>query len=82
MTAETIRWVLGWAALINIGILLFWFALLMLARDPIYRLHSKLFKLSEESFGALQYGLIGFYELAIFIFLLGPYFGLQIVGGR
>ena len=53
----------------------------MFARDFLYRLHSKWFKLSEETFSALHYGLIGFYELSIFIFLLGPYFGLQIVGG-
>ena len=82
MTAETIRFVLGWAALINIGILLFWFGFLVFARDFVYRLHSKWFKLSEETFSALHYVLIGFYELSIFIFLLGPYFGLQIVGGR
>ena len=37
--------------------------------------------MSVERFDSLHYMLMGFYELAIFIVLLGPYLGLRIVGG-
>jgi hypothetical protein len=81
MTVETVRAVLGWASLINLGVLLFWFAFLMLAHDWVYRVQSKWFELSTERFDSIHYTLMGFYELLIFIVLLGPYLALRIVGG-
>jgi len=81
MTVETIRDVLGWASLINLGVLLFWFAFFLLAHDWVHRVHSKWFKLSTESFDSINYMMMGFYELSIFLVLLGPYLALRIVGG-
>jgi len=82
MDLPVVRSVLAWCSVLDIAILLIWFLGFVSAHDWIYRTHGKWFKLSEETFSALHYGLIGFHELSIFIFLLGPYFRLQIVGGR
>ncbi|MGB3049714.1 MAG: DUF6868 family protein [Polyangiales bacterium] len=80
MSIETVRAVLGWASLLNLGLLLFWFGFLMVAHDWVYRVHSKWFTISVERFDSLHYMLMGFYELTIFIVLLGPYLALRIVG--
>lgn len=77
MTPEMMQYVLGWAAALNLGVLTLWFLFLMFARDFVYKTHSRWFKMPEDKVGALHYGLIGAYELMIFVFLLGPYFGLN-----
>ncbi|MFC1709887.1 DUF6868 family protein [Candidatus Omnitrophota bacterium] len=82
MTLETMRLVLGWCSVINIGLLLWWFLILMLAHDWVYRFHSKWFKLPVESFDAIHYAGIAFFKMAIFVFNVVPYFALGIVGGR
>ena len=41
MTLELIRNVLGWCAVINLGLLLWWFLFVALAHDWTYQVHSK-----------------------------------------
>jgi uncharacterized membrane protein YjdF len=79
MTLETVRLVLAWSAIINLGILLTWFLFFTLAHDWIYRLHRKWFTISREAFDALHYGGMGLYKLGILLFTLTPYVALRIV---
>ncbi len=81
MSMDTLRAMLGWASLLNMGLLLFWFSMFMIAHDWMYRVHGTWFKISVEEFDAIHYRLMGFYELSIFVVLLGPYRALRIVGG-
>jgi len=80
MTLEIIRSTLAWCAVINIGLLLYWFVMFTLAHDWIYRLHSKWFNIPVEKFDAIHYSGIAFFKLGIFLFNLVPYFALRIVG--
>ena len=80
MTADTLQAVLGWAALLNLGLLLFWFGMFMAAHDWVYEVHNRWFKMSRADFDTTHYKLMGFYELSIFVVLLGPYLALRIVG--
>ena len=80
MTVEIVRDVFAWSSAINIGILLFWLLLLLLAHDFVYRFHGKWFKLSEEKFDAIHYALMGFYKLSVILFNIVPYLALRIVG--
>jgi len=80
MTIEIIRDVLAWCAVINIGLLLWWFLIFTLAHDWIYRLHSKWFNIPDEKFDAIHYGGMAFFKLGLFMFNLVPYFALRIVG--
>lgn len=80
MTIETIRDVLAWCSVINVGILLFWLLWLQLAHDFIYRIHKKWFKLSEEKFDDIHYALMGLFKIGIILFNIVPYFALRIVG--
>ncbi len=80
MSIETIRGVLAWSAVINFGLLLWWFLFFTLAHDWMYRLHGKWFKLTREQFDALHYGGMGLFKLGILLFNLVPYLAMRVVG--
>jgi len=80
MTLEIVRDVLAWCAVINIGLLLWWWLFLTLAHDFVYRFHGKWFKLSEERFDAIHYSGMLFFKICIFLFNIVPYLALRIVG--
>jgi len=79
MTVDILRGVLGWCAVINVGLLLWWFLLLAFAHDWVYRMHSKWFKIPLETFNAIHYAGMAFFKIAIFVFNIIPYFALRIV---
>lgn len=78
MDMQTLQQVLGWSTLIHLGILLWWFAWFVLARDTLYRLHGRWFRLGEAQFDAIHCGGMGLYKLAILLFNLVPYLALRI----
>jgi hypothetical protein len=80
MTVEIIRDVLAWCAVINYGLLLWWFLVFALAHDWMYRFHSKWFNFSVDTFDAIHYAGIALFKIAIFLFNLVPYLALRIVG--
>jgi hypothetical protein len=80
MTIELLRNILGWCAVMNLGLLLWWALFFMFAHDVVYRLHGKWFKLSAERFDAIHYAGMAFFKIAIFVFNIVPYFALRIVG--
>lgn len=79
MTVDIIKNVLMWSFIINFGILMWWFLWIWLAQGFLYRVHAKMFKISEEQFKAINYGGMGLYKLLIVVFNLVPYIALQIV---
>ena len=80
MTIETTREILGWCAIINLGLLLWWVLLFTLAHDWMYRLHGKWCKLSQENFDAIHYLGMSVFKIGILLLNLVPYFALRIVG--
>ena len=80
MTLEIIRDALGWCALMNLCLLLLWVLFLTFAHDWTYRLHSRWFNLSVETFDAFHYGGMAFFKTAVILFNLVPYLALRIVG--
>ena len=79
MSIEEIRAVLGWSVLINYVILLVWFGTFALARDWMFRLHGRWFRLPEIHFDALHYGLMGGFKLLVIVLNLVPWIALHIV---
>lgn len=77
---EVIRDMLGWCAVINLGLLFWWFLFLSFAPDWTYRLHCKWFQLTKDQFNAIHYAGLMFFKISIFLFNLVPYFALRIVG--
>jgi hypothetical protein len=80
MTLETIRAALAWCTVINLGILVFWWAFFTLAHDWMYRFHGKWIKVSEETFDTIHFAGMALYKIGILLFSLGPYLAMRIVG--
>jgi hypothetical protein len=80
MSIELARNVLMWSTVINYGILLVWFLVIMLAHDWLRHLHGRWFRLSNEQFDALHYVGMGIYKIGILIFNLVPFLVLTILG--
>ena len=80
MTVETVREVLGWCSAMNFGVLFVWFLGIILARDWIFRIHSKWFALSKEQFDTIHYAGLAFFKMSIFVFNFVPYLALCIAG--
>jgi len=79
MTVDLLRRVLAWSALLNMGILLWWFLFITLAHDWVYRIHSRFIKIPVEQFDTIHYAGMTFYKIVIFTFFIVPYLALRIV---
>ena len=77
ITVENLRILLGWCSVINTVILLVWFMAFVYARDQIFQMHNKWFKLSEERFDEVHYTMMGYYKIAWGFFNLLPYLVLK-----
>jgi hypothetical protein len=76
MTIQLFQTFIGWCAVINYGLLLFWAAIFILVHDRVYRLHSQWFDLTKERFDALHYLLMGVYKILVLVFFVIPYFAI------
>ena len=79
MTVETLQSFLGWCAVINIGLLIWWFFFFWLAHDWMYRFHGRLARMSVETFDAINYAGMAGFKIAIFVLNLVPYLVLAIL---
>ena len=80
MTLETVRAVLAWCTVINLGLFIWWFLFFALAHDWMYRLHARWFKITVEKFDTLHYAGMALFKMAILLFNLVPYLAMRIVG--
>ena len=80
MTLEVIRRIFAWCAVMNIGLLVWWFLFFTLAHDWMYRMHKKWFNLSVETFDTMHYAGIATFKLGTLLFCLVPYLAMHIVG--
>ena len=76
MTIEQIREMLGWCTLINIGLMIFSFILLCVMRSFVYRMHTKWFPMSEQTFNAIVYSYLGIYKILVIVFNLVPWLAM------
>ena len=80
MNLSTLRDVLVWSLVVNYGILLVWFVMFSLAHDAVYRLHTRWFRLSRETFDALNYGGMAVYKIGVLLLNVAPLVALLISG--
>ncbi len=80
MDIQTLTTFFLWCSIINGGILVLWTLSFMFAPDLVYRLQSKWFPLSRETFSAIFYSLIGLYKVFFLVFNLVPYLALLVIG--
>ena len=68
-----------WCSIINGGMLIFSFLFVSLAGNLVYRIHSRMFPMSKESFNVAIYCFFGAFKLAIIVFNVVPYLALLIL---
>ncbi|MDP6903630.1 MAG: hypothetical protein QF406_04210 [Verrucomicrobiota bacterium] len=78
ITIENLRTFLGWCTILNMGILVVWSLAFVFARDLVFKVHTRWFRISEERFDEIHYTLMGYYKLAVFLFNLAPYLVLRL----
>ena len=78
MTTHEIKEFLLWCAGINYAFLYIWFGVFIYAHDRVYRLHTRWFKLSVETFDAISYACIVAYKIGIVLFILVPLISLYL----
>jgi hypothetical protein len=81
MSVDTLRQVLIFSLAINYGVLLIWFAVFTLAHDRLYRLHSRWFTVSRETFDALNYGGMSVYKIGTLLLNVAPLVALWLATG-
>ncbi len=79
MSIETARVFLLWCSVINIAILLFWAALATLGRNALYRLCSRMFRISPEQLDMLNLAGITLYKSGVLLFNVVPCISLYLV---
>ena len=79
MSIEAVRSTLLWCAILNYGLLIVWFLLIVLPHEWLYRLWGRWFRLSTEQFDAINFAGIAHYKMGILLFNLVPYIALRIV---
>ena len=76
MHMNEIKDALLWCVVINYGILFVWFGVFVFAYDWLYRMHTRWFKLSVETFDAIHYAGMATYKLGIILLNLVPLLAL------
>jgi hypothetical protein len=79
MTLDQLTAFFGWAAVINIGLLLFSTMALLVLRGPITRIHARLFGLNEQDLSKAYFQYLAQFKIAIILFTITPYLALRIV---
>jgi hypothetical protein len=79
MISEEFISILGYCGLINIGILIFWFASNILGGAAVIDFHTRLFGSTSEKIMLVQYQLMGMYKLLNFMFFLVPWLVLTLM---
>ena len=80
MSVDTIKDVLLWCAIVNYGLVLAWFLPIAFARERLYGLWGRWFRLAAEQFDALSFSCMAIYKVGILLFNVVPYIALSIAG--
>ncbi len=79
MTLDQVQAMLLWCVVLNFALLLPWSFTFMFAHGWVYRLHSRWFPMSPESFNTIHYAGIAFYKIILIAFFLIPYVAICLV---
>ena len=80
MEIGTLRDVLLWSTVVNYAVLFVWFGVFVFAHDWMFRMHTRWFQLSRQSFDAIHYGGIAFYKIGVLLLNVAPLVALLIIG--
>ena len=79
MTISDLREILIWSLVANYVVLLVWFGAIVFAHDRVYRLHTRWFRMSRETFDAVHYGGMAVYKVGTLLLNVGPLVGVLVL---
>ena len=77
ITTENLRILLGRSAVVNMGILIAWWLAFVFAREMMFKMPMRWFKVSEEPFNEMHYTMVGYLKLTAILFTVVPYLVLR-----
>ena len=78
MEIGTLRDVLLWSLVVNYAVLFVWFGAFVFAHEWMFRMHTRWFQLSRQSFDAIHYGGMAFYKIGILLLNLVPLIAVSV----
>lgn len=78
LTLELLRSFFGWCAVLNMLLLMFSTGWLVVLRNPIAGIHSKLFKIDPAELDLLYFRYLATFKVLIIVFNLVPYLVLRL----
>ncbi len=69
----------GWCSILNIGVLMLSTISLILMKESISNLHSKLLGIEKSHLNDMYFQYLATYKIAIIVFNLMPYFALKLM---
>ena len=79
MNIEMLSQFFLWCSIMNVGASLLVFLVMMIGKNRVYKIHSKLFNVSEEKASEAIYSSMINYKTIIFVFNIIPYIAIQII---
>jgi len=80
ITVSQLTELLGWASILNVGVLLFAGIILILMRSFTASIHSKMFGIPESELAIIYFKYLANYKSLSFVFIIAPYIALKIMG--
>ncbi len=81
MSLQLIEQFLFWCGLINTGMLMISFIMILFMKRLIFKTHGKMFGLDEDFISKALYTYVGFYKILIFMFNIIPFIAVKIISG-
>ncbi|MEO7728973.1 MAG: DUF6868 family protein [Burkholderiales bacterium] len=72
MTTNELKDFLVWCTAINYAVLFLWFGAFAWAHDWMYRLHTRWFRISVETFDAIHYAGMAVYKIGVLFLNVAP----------
>ena len=79
MDIPTLKEFFMWCTILNGGLFLFWFLIISVAPDLVYRTQKRWCAMSREQFDAVRNGFLGMFKLFVIGFNLVPFLALLIM---
>ncbi|MFA5668227.1 MAG: DUF6868 family protein [Balneolaceae bacterium] len=80
ITIAQLTELLGWASILNIGMLVFASLVLLSMKSTIISLHSKMFGIPEDELPMVYFKYLANYKIITFVLIVAPYLALKIMG--
>ena len=80
MDIAALRTFFMWCTILNGGSLILTSLIFLIAGKWMYRMHTRWFKMPQETFNVVIYSFLGIFKVFIFMFNLVPYLALVILG--